>query len=150
MPGSYARLTIHVVFSTRDRLPHIAPELKRTLYPYMGGIVREIGGRALIVNGTADHVHLLLSLPARISIAEAMRVLKANSSRWVKLTYPERSDFWWQNGYGAFSVGPADLERVRSYIARQEAHHREVSYQDEFLDLLQTHGIEYEERYLWD
>jgi REP element-mobilizing transposase RayT len=102
-----------------------------------------------MVNGTADHVHLLLRLPPSASIAEAMRVLKTNSSRWVHEKWPSRSTFGWQTGYGAFSVSQSNVSAVLHYIANQEEHHRQVSFQEEFVIYLQRHGIEYDERYIW-
>jgi REP element-mobilizing transposase RayT len=115
----------------------------------MGGIVRECKGTALIINGPADHIHLLLSIPATVSIADMLRVLKANSSRWMHEQFPARKGFAWQAGYGAFTVSGSRLEDVRSYIATKEEHHRKVSFQEEFLTLLRRHGLEYDVRDLW-
>src|SRR5450755_4384046 len=104
MPHSFVSFLIHAVFSTKDRQPTLAPELSSRLFPYMGGIIRELHGTPLAVNGPADHVHLLLSIPANVSVAEALRVVKANSSRWVHEQFPAQSGFAWQSGYGAFTV----------------------------------------------
>ena len=149
MPHTFACLLVHVVFSTKDRAPDLPPELATRLFPYMGGIVRECKGTALIVNGPADHVHLLLSIPATVSVADLLRVLKTNSSRWVHEQFPERKGFGWQTGYGAFTVSGSRLNDVRNYIASQEAHHRKVSFQEEFLTLLRKHGLEYDVRDVW-
>ena len=130
-------------------MPELSPELANRLFPYMGGIVKERKGVPLVINGPADHVHLLLSLPAGESIAALLRVLKTNSSRWVHEQFPERRRFAWQTGYGAFTVSGSRLEDVRSYIASQEAHHHKVSFQDEFLALLKRHGMEYDPEYVW-
>ena len=98
MSHTFASLLVHVVFSTKGRVPDLSPELAARLFPYMGGIVRECKGTALIVNGPADHVHLLVSIPATMSVAEVLRILKANSSRWVHEQFPERRRFAWQTG----------------------------------------------------
>jgi len=115
----------------------------------MGGIVRELQAVPHIINGPADHVHLLLSIPATASIADLLRVLKRNSSRWVHEEFPERRRFGWQAGYGAFTVSGSRLDDVRNYIASQESHHRKVSFQEEFVSLLKRHGIAYDPEDPW-
>jgi putative transposase len=109
----------------------------------MGGIVREMNAAPLIVNGPADHVHLLLSIPATSSVADLLRVLKTNSSRWAPEQFPAGKKFGWQAGYGAFTVSASRREDVRAYIASQREHHRKVSFQEEFLALLKKHGLEH-------
>jgi len=148
MSHSLSSLLTHVVFSTKDRISCISDEIRRELCPYIGGIVREIGGKALIVNGTGDHMHVLLQLPAAISIADAMRLMKTNSSRWAHQKWPA-AKFSWQTGYGAFSVSRSNVAQVLKYIKEQEEHHKRISFQEEFLALLQRHGVEYDERYIW-
>ncbi len=150
MAHSFANLLTHVIFSTKDRQPLIDDKLKPRLMAYLGGIVHELGGVALLINGPADHVHALVKLPHTFAVADAMRVIKTNSSRWVHETWPARRAFAWQAGYGAFSVSQSHVEAVRSYIAGQEEHHRRVTFQDEFLEFLRRHGIEYDERYIWE
>jgi REP element-mobilizing transposase RayT len=149
MSHSYASLLTHAVFSTKDRAPLIAGECNDRLLPYLGGIARELGAKALMVGGTTDHVHLLLSLPPSLCVADALRDLKANSSRWVHETWPDRRDFGWQTGYGAFSVSESSREAVARYIQDQEEHHRRMTFQEEFIVLLKKHGIPYDERYIW-
>jgi putative transposase len=149
MSHSYACLPTHAVFSTKDRAPLVAGECREKLFPYMGGIVREMGGSALIIGGTADHAHMLLSLPPTQCVADALRVIKTNSSRWVHETWPVRRDFAWQTGYGAFSVSESNREAVARYIADQEKHHRRLSFQEEFIRLLKKHKVPYDERYIW-
>jgi putative transposase len=140
---------IHAVFSTKGRQPTLTPELSSRLFPYIGGIIREMHGAPLAVNGPVDHVNMLLSVPTNLSVAETLRVVKANSSRWVHEQFPSLSGFAWQSGYGAFTVSGSKLEDVRNYIASQKEHHRCVSFQDEFLTLLNKHGIQYDARDLW-
>ncbi len=150
MPHTFGKLLYHVAFSTKGRALLIDEELKARLHAYLGGIIGELKGRALIVGGTTDHVHVLASLPARIAVADAMRVVKTNSSRWVHEEWPKRGGVAWQTGYGVFSVSQSATEAVKRYIADQEEHHRRMTFQEEFLELLRRHGIEYDERYLWD
>ena len=149
MPHTFVSLLAHVVFSTKDRAPDLSPELASRLFPYMGGIIKELRGAPLIINGPADHVHLLVSIPATTSMADLMRILKTNSSRWVHEQFPERRRFAWQAGYGAFTVSGSRLDDVRHYIAAQHEHHRRVSFQEEFLSLLKKHGLEYDPSDIW-
>jgi REP element-mobilizing transposase RayT len=118
--------------------------------PYLGGIIRELDGHAIIVNGPADHVHLLCSLPATTALADVMRVLKTNSSKWIHETFPNLASFAWQTGYAAFSVSESNVQAVEQYIRNQEEHHRTVSFQDEFVAFLKRHGIQYDPRYIWE
>jgi putative transposase len=150
MAHTFANLLTHVIFSTKDRIGFIDADLGPSLYPYMGGIIREINGTALAINGPQDHVHLLVSLPANVAISDAMRVLKTNSSRWVHEQWPQRRGFAWQTGYGVFSVSQSNADQVCAYIANQEEHHRHVSFQEEFLAFLKRHGIAFDERYIWE
>lgn len=149
MPHSYIAMYTHVVFSTKDRTPQIDPALEERLYPYLGGIVRELNGKLLVVNGVADHLHILISTPATASIAEIVRKVKACSSKWIHETFPQRARFEWQRGYGAFSVSQSALSIVTRYIERQKIHHAKRSFRDEFIRLLDRHGIAPDERFLW-
>src|SRR3974377_619673 len=141
---TFTSLLVHVIFSTRNRMPELSPELANRLFPYMGGIVKERQGGPLVVNRAADHVHLLLSLPAGESIAALLRVLKTNSSRWVHEQFPQRRLFGWQAGYAAFTVSGSRREEVRRYIVTQQEHHRKVSFEDEFAAFLRKHGLAYD------
>jgi len=116
----------------------------------MVGILRELDGKTSIVNGTPDHVHLLVQLPPALALSDAMRILKTNSSKWVHDRWPVRSKFGWQTGYGAFSVSKSNADAVSRYIADQEEHHRKKTFQAEFLEYLKKHEIEYDERYIWE
>ena len=150
MAHTYTSLLAHVIFSTKDRRPVLGEELRPRLFPYMGGILREVGVTAVAINGPADHVHALLAVPAAVALADAVRVLKTNSSRWVHEQWPQRRAFGWQSGYGAFSVSRSNREEVERYIANQEEHHRHVTFQEEYLAFLKRHGIAYDERYVWE
>ncbi|HET9492992.1 MAG TPA: IS200/IS605 family transposase [Chloroflexia bacterium] len=149
MTHTFTHLVTHVIFATKERTPLIRPDMKEDLHAYMGGIVREMGGKAIIINGMPDHVHLLIYLPPTVAIAEAVRVLKANSSRWVHEKWPGSSEFGWQRGYGAFSVSRTIISHVERYIATQEEHHRTITFEEEFVGFLRRHGMEYDVRYLW-
>jgi REP element-mobilizing transposase RayT len=150
MPHTYSYLAYHIVFSTKGRAQSINRELASNLHAYIGGIVREEGGVPVIINGVPDHVHLLVILPASISIANLLRVVKTNSSKWIHQKWPDHSSFGWQAGYGAFSVSRSVMDKTEKYIFQQEEHHRKMTFQEEFLMLLKQHNIEYDERYIWD
>lgn len=150
MPHSFTSQLLHCVFSTKGRRRFITAELQHRLWPYLGGIARENKIKALSIGGTEDHVHLLLSLPATLSVAKAMQLIKGGASKWVHDTFPEHHAFAWQEGYGAFSLGIADVSRTIAYIEKQAEHHRRRDFKQEFLAFLKRHGIEYDERYIWD
>jgi putative transposase len=142
-----SNLAVHLIFSTKARQPLIEPAFRADLFAYLGGIVRELQGAALIVNGSADHVHLLLRIRPAQSVADVARVIKANSSRWVRGKWSPH--FAWQKGCGAFSVSESNTAAVMKYIAEQEDHHKRRSFQEEFVAFLQKNGIAYDERYIW-
>ena len=149
MAHTFSNLLVHVIFSTKDRVASIRPEWRADLHAYLGGIVREIGGTASAINGTADHVHLLVSMPGKIAVAELVRVLKANSSRWVNREGKVKTGFAWQTGYAAYSVSQSNASAVARYIEAQENHHRRVSFQEEYLEFLKKNKIECDERFIW-
>ena len=136
-----------MIFSTQGRLPLIRPEFRRDLFAYLGGIIREMRGTALIVNGTADHVHVLIRIRPAHSAAEIACVIKANSSGWVREKWSR--DFTWQTGYGVFSVSESNVGAVTKYIADQEEHHKKHSFQEELLAFLNKNNVAYDEKYLW-
>jgi putative transposase len=148
MPQSLSRVLIHLVFSTKNREPLIGPELRDRMFPYLGGTLNGIGCPVITVGGVADHVHLLFVLARTMAVCEAVEEVKKESSKWAK--EHGRPGFYWQNGYGAFSVSPSNVPQVSAYIANQEEHHRAKTFQDEFRELLRAHGIEWDERYVWD
>jgi putative transposase len=150
MAQSLTNLLYHLVFSTKHRQPLIVPNLRPELYKYLGGIIRGEGGILLEIGGMPDHVHLVAKLKADVSVADMLRRIKANSSKWVNQQRKQRQRFSWQAGYGAFTVSQSQLTAVGKYVHTQEEHHRKKSFQEEFLQLLKKHHIEYDERYLWD
>jgi|SRR5579862_2083052 len=151
MSQSLALLYVHLVFSTKGRKPFLADKgMRAELWSVIGGIANHLGSQSLIVGGTEDHVHILARQSKTVAPADWIRDLKSNSSSWVKETDPRLADFAWQAGYGAFSVGPGGIERVRQYIVDQEAHHRKFSFQDELRAILREHGVTPDEAHLWD
>jgi putative transposase len=147
MPQSLSAVTIHFVFSTKDRAPLITDTIAPELHAYIGGIIRAEKCVPVAVGGMADHVHLLISMSREISLAELVRVIKSGSSKWMH--EKGHRDFAWQAGYAAFSVSQSNVESVRSYIAQQAQHHRRMPFREEYLLFLQRHGIAYDERYMW-
>jgi REP element-mobilizing transposase RayT len=140
---------VHYIFSTKERFPFIDAELESRLWPYIGGIARENGMKALAIGGTHDHVHTLLSLPATLSMSKAIQLIKGGSSKWVHDQLPKYSKFGWQDGYGAFSVNVSQIKGVISYIGGQEEHHRKKTFEEEFIEFLDKHGVEYDARYVF-
>ncbi|VTU02132.1 transposase is200-family protein : Transposase IS200-family protein OS=Rhodopirellula maiorica SM1 GN=RMSM_03164 PE=4 SV=1: Y1_Tnp [Gemmataceae bacterium] len=150
MPQTYTCLHYHLVFSTKHRLPTITPEIQPRLWDYLGGVVRGLGGTPLRVGGVEDHVHLLVTLRQEPALKDVLRDLKAGSSGWVHDTFPDARDFWWQTGYGAFTVSHSNIGRVTAYIENQATHHQKMSFQDELRGLFRKHNIEFDEEHLWD
>ena len=147
---SYVSSYHHCIFGTKERRPFITPELRERLWPFLGGIAKQNQMKAIEIGGVADHVHLLLSLPATMPVAKAMQLIKGGSSKWVHETFADQRLFNWQVKYGAFSVSASQLDPVIDYIKGQPEHHRKITFQEEFLALLKRHKIEYDERYLWE
>ena len=146
MAHSYSQIHIHLVFSTKDRRNSIPKEWQLRLWAYLGGICRNHEICSLAIGGTENHVHLLILLPPKLSLAKAVAVLKANSSKWMG---EQGHKFSWQEGYGAFSVSSSNVDRVSRYIQNQEAHHRKTKFEDEFRSLLQKHGVEYDPEWVF-
>ena len=141
MAHSYISSMFHIVFSTKERMQLIRADLQPRLWDYLGGIARNHGIRILAVGGTENHVHILLAISAEAKLSEVVRILKCNSSRWLRETKPR---FSWQEGYGAFSVSPSQLERVKKYITHQAEHHHRRSFEEEFLTMLQAANIPFQ------
>jgi len=140
-------ILLHLIFSTQGRRPLIKPDFRDDLFAYLGGIIREMQGTALIINGTADHVHMLVRVRPVHSPAEIARVVKTNSSRWVREKWSR--EFVWQTGYGVFSVSESNAAAVAKYIASQEEHHKKHSFQEEFVTFLKKNNVAYDEKYIW-
>ena len=138
------------MFGTKERRPFLTPALRERLWPFLGGIAKQNQMKAIEVGGVADHVHILLSLPATMPVAKARQLIKGGSSKWVHDTFAEQRLFSWQVKYGAFSVSASQLDTVIDYIKNQPEHHRKMTFQEEFEALLKRHKIEYDVRYLWE
>ena len=149
MPQSLARNLVHLVFSTKNREPFIGPEFRDRLFAYLAGALNAIRCPALAAGGVADHVHVLFLLAKTLPLCDAVEEVKTTSSRWVKGNGGP-PNFYWQAGYGAFSVSPRTEARVVGYIDRQEDHHAGETFQAEMRGMLEQAGIEYDERYVWD
>ena len=148
MSSSYCNLLYHIVFATNGREPWLTREIRSRTHQYLGGAIRKESGIALIVNGTADHVHILAKLRQDKAISKIVGELKANSSGWISRTFNGAAGFAWQEGYGVFTVSESQVPRVCRYIERQEEHHRTVLFLEEFKVLLKAHGLPFDERYI--
>jgi REP element-mobilizing transposase RayT len=148
MSHTSGNILLHFIFSTEGRRPLIKAEFRDDLFAYLGGIVREMNGAALIINGANDHVHMLIRVRPAHSAAEIARVVKANSSRWMREKHS--AEFAWQTGYGVFSVSESSVADVTKYISVQEEHHKKRSFQEEFVAFLKKNHVEYDPRYIWD
>ena len=149
MSHTYTNIVIHALFSTKDRRPWLSAEVRQEVFCYLGGTVNELGGQSLLVNGPADHVHMLFVQPATLSTATLMGKIKSNSSGWVKHRWPDRRNFGWQTGYAAFSVSKSQVERVKRYILNQEEHHGRSVFHEEVIAFLEKQGIAYDPRYVF-
>lgn len=149
MPQSLVKVLIHIVFSTKNRVDMIMPEFEAGMFAYIHGIVENNKSKLIVGNGTMNHIHLLVSLGRTIDISELIGNIKRSSSLWVKSqgTYP---NFYWQKGYGAFSIGQSQVPDVKRYIEDRKAHHAEKDFKTEFRSLLHKYEVEYDERYVWD
>jgi len=149
MGHSYTSLLFHCVFSTKDRCNSITPEIEPRLWAYIGGLARQHGFKALTVGGMEDHLHILLSLPSTVPIANAMRKIKSGSSHWMRESCAQ-PDFEWQEGYGAFSYAKSQRNIVINYINNQEEHHRIKSFREKYIKMLSDFEIAYQDRYLFE
>ena len=149
MPHTYSQITLHFVFSTKDRRRLITEALRKRLYPYLAALINNDFGFAREIGGTRDHVHIFAELNTGVSVADFVRAIKSISSGWVHRNVRKQRDFAWQEGYGAFSVSASAVPRVKDYIRDQQAHHRARTFEEEFKALLQKHRVQFSERYLW-
>jgi REP element-mobilizing transposase RayT len=141
---------IHIVFSTKQRKPLIRKDIEAELHTYLGGICNRLDCQILKAGGYTDHVHILCMLSKNIPLAKLVEEIKSHSSKWMKTKSPAYKDFYWQNGYGAFSVKPSEVDHVMDYIERQHEHHDTIRFQDEYMAYLEKYGMEYDSRYVWD
>ncbi len=150
MSQSLAKNLLHLVFSTKDRCPLIAGTVREELHSYAGGILRNLDSPALLMNSVEDHIHILFNLHRTKALSDVVMELKRGTSKWMKEQGPEHSLFYWQAGFGAFSVSQSNVKSVEEYIAKQAEHHAKQSFQDEFRAFLRRHEVEFDEKYVWD
>jgi REP element-mobilizing transposase RayT len=150
MPQSLSQVLVHIVFSTKERHPWLDPEIRPRMHAYLATVCRDCECEAYRVGGAADHVHIAARLARTISQAELLEKIKKTSSAWIKQQGPAYAGFFWQGGYGDFSVGWSQLEDLVRYIDHQEQHHRTTTFQEEYRNLLKKYHVEFDERYVWD
>ena len=148
--GTFHRITYHLVFGTRFRHRSISTDFQERLYEYIGGIVRTQNGHLIEIGGVSDHVHLLTNLTPAKAVSDVLREIKANSAKWINDEQLAIGRFEWQKGYGAFTVSYSNIESVQQYIRKQEEHHRTRTFRDEYVEFLKRHGVEFEERFLFE
>jgi REP element-mobilizing transposase RayT len=150
MPQSLSQVLIHIVFSTKDRQPLLDPEIRPRVHAYLATVCRDSQCEAYRVGGVADHVHLAVRLGRTISQSELLEKIKKSSSAWIKTQAHQYGSFFWQAGYGCFSVGYSQLDDLVRYIEQQESHHRTKTFQEEYRELLRKYRVDFDERYVWD
>jgi len=150
MPQSLSKVIIHIIFSTKDRVAWLDRDVRPRMHAYVATICRDLNAEALRVGGVADHLHIVTTLPRTLSPAAMVETVKKTSSKWIKGLDPKYRPFYWQRGYGAFSVSPSQLNGVLEYVESQEEHHRTRSFQEEYRDFLRKYGVDFDEQYVWD
>jgi putative transposase len=150
MPQSLDNVLIQIVFSVKNREPLLGKRVRPELFAYVDRVVHRVGCVCLKVGGIEDHVHLAVRLGRTVEIAKLVERVKTSTSQWLKSTGADRAHFAWQRGYGVFSIGHRDLPALLSYVDGQEEHHKALSFEDEYRLLLKAHGIEGDERHMWD
>jgi REP element-mobilizing transposase RayT len=150
MPQSLANVLLHLIFSTKNRTACLDADVRPGPHAYLATVARNADCECPRVGGTVDHVHLAIRFSRTITIAKLVEELKTSSTKWLKTRSPKLAGFAWQRGYGAFSVGPADIDALLAYIDTQEEHHRTRTFQEEYRTFLKKYGVEYDELYVWD
>jgi len=150
MPQSLARLHVHLIFSTKNRDRTLHDQVREPLHSYMATVLQNLGCPPVLINSMEDHVHILFDLARTVTVSKAVEDVKKSSSKWIKTRGVEFAGFAWQAGYGAFAVSESNVSAVRDYIASQQEHHRQTSFQEEYRAFLKRHGVAYDERYVWD
>src|SRR5256714_1320355 len=143
MPQSLSKVILHVVFSTKDREPWLDRDFLPRMHAYIATICRDLNAALLLVGGVADHLHIVTTLPRTLSQADLVEAMKKTSSKWIKTLDPRYQGFYWQRGYGAFSVSPSQLDAVLRYVESQQEHHRTRSFKEEYRDFLGKYGIKF-------
>jgi REP element-mobilizing transposase RayT len=149
MANTYTSLYYHIVFSTKNRVAWLKPEIEERVWAYIGGIARHHRITAIQIGGIENHIHALVLAPPILAPSQMAQYLKGDSSKWIHEEFPDLRGFAWQEGYGAFTVSKANVEGAVRYIQNQREHHQTQTFQEEYLEFLQRQGIAYDERYLW-
>ena len=150
MGQSLIKIYLHIIFSTKYRKPMITDDIENELYNYLGGICNNLDCQPIKVGGYINHIHILCRLSNNITIAKLLQEVKSNSSKCIKTKGIQHKNFYWQNGYGAFSVNPSQINTVINYISNQKAHHKRKSFQKEYVAILKKYDVDFDERYIWD
>ena len=150
MPQSLSKVIVHIIFSTKNRGPWLVSNVRPRVHAYVATICRDLGAELVRVGGVADHVHIVTTLPRTVTQAQLIEQIKKTSSKWIKALDARYRGFFWQRGYGAFSVSPSQLDAVLQYVETQDEHHHTHTFQEEYRELLHRHGVEFDERYVWD
>ena len=150
MPQSLSKVILHIIFSTKNREPWLESNVRPRVHAYLATICRDLGAELVRVGGVVDHVHIVTTLPRTVSQAQLVEQIKKASSKWIKALDARYRGFFWQRGYGAFSVSPTQVDAVLQYIEAQREHHRTRTFQEEYRELLRRHGVDFDERYVWD
>ena len=150
MPQSLSKVYVHIIFSTKNRQNLIDDRIENSLYEYLGGICKGLECNPVKVGGHKNHVHLLCLLSRKVAQMKLLEEIKKQSSKWIKTKGQAYSNFYWQDGYGIFSINPSETDKAIDYIQLQQEHHKHKSFQDEFIAFLKKYQVEYDERYIWD
>jgi putative transposase len=148
MSQSLSKLYVHIIFHIKNPQVPIRPEDKKSLFAYIGSVIKSNGSIPILINGTRDHIHILCIMSKNIALAKLTEEIKRHSSRWIKTIGPQYNQFAWQGGYAGFSVSQSIIEKTKRYIENQEEHHKKMESQMELIAFLKEYGIEYDERYL--
>jgi len=150
MGSTLTNILLHIIFSTKDRDPLITQKYKARLYAYIGGIIIREKAVPIDIGGVEDHIHIAVRIKPNDSVSDLVRSIKANSSKWINDSHLSKTYFAWQGGYAAFSVSESQIYKVKDYINNQEEHHRQLTFKDELLKMLEKHNIDFDEKYLWN
>lgn len=150
MSNTYSNILFHVVFSVKERRGFLSKDLRERLYPYICGIAKQNNFKIIAINGTDNHLHILLSLRPDLSVSKAVQLIKGGSSKWLHDNFSSLNIFSWQEGYGAFTVSASQADIIKQYITNQEQHHKKMNFQEEYLEFLKRNKIDFEPKYLFE
>lgn len=149
MGETYSQIYVHLVFSTKYRAPNLKQDFEKDLKAYILNYAKEHELKILALDGTKDHLHVLLNIPPKFPVSKAAQIIKGSSSRWLNKHYFDKNKFRWQKGYGAFSINKSLVPETIDYIKRQKEHHVRTTFEDEFAAFLDKHKIDYDKEKLF-